>query len=351
MSYQKFTRALNDYYVHQKANNLPSLKSEEVDALVRDAWIRDGRYKEIIAYILENWDSGNCDYFSRPLSQHLIDVKEGALFMRLWKGILRNRLEKLWRDVSRLRSRHPNITANEIKQVNIKNYNQFSSGESIERTVAWRRLYIMDGINEFISGLKTLNASEEIERQTKLLDVVSNLEKPKPQPTTDKRKIDGKLFWELIEESRLVSPDGTHFLDKLRSSLERFHPKELRNFKKIFLTKVNELNTWEHWALAYIVRQGCGDDAFDYFKAWVVSKGLKAFDAIKSLDQDKLVSIFDEDPQLEELYYLAEEIYESKTSDFMPPVAVKSSKLTGKRWEEDKLVETFPALCKLFNYT
>ena len=147
----------------------------------------------------------------------------------------------------------------------------------------------------------------------------------------------------------LASPDQFQFMDNLRPSLERFHPKEIRKFDKILLTKINELNTWELWALAYIVRGGCGDDAFDYFKAWVVSKGRKAFETIKGLEEDKLVPVFDEDPQLEELYYLAGEVYETKTSEFMPPVRVKTSKLTGKRWKEDKLAETFPSLYKLFN--
>ena len=78
MSYSKFTKALNDYYVYQHANHLPSLEVEKVEALVRDQWIHDKRYKELIAFILENWDSGNCDYFSRPLGQHLIDVNEGG---------------------------------------------------------------------------------------------------------------------------------------------------------------------------------------------------------------------------------------------------------------------------------
>ena len=350
MSYQKFTQALNDYDVYLDKHNLPSPEMDEALALVRDAWIRDGRYKELVAFTLENWDSGNCDDFSRPLSLHLLELKERTLFLRLWKGILRNRLEKLWRDVGKLKLKHPNMSVDKIRRINTKNYNQFSSTESIERSVAWRRLYIIDGINEFIVGLRALNETQEIEKQTKLLDIVSNLEKPTPQPTTDKRKIDEKLFWNLIDDARSISRDQFHFIDNLQLSLERFHPNEIRNFEKNLLNKINELNTWENWALAYIVRGGCGDDAFDYFKAWVVSKGQKAYEAIKNMEEDKLVSLFDEDPQLEELYYLAGKTYESKTSEFMPPVKVKSSKLTGKRWEEDKLAETYPSLAKLFNY-
>ena len=347
MSYTKFGYATNEYLVNCKKNNLAT---DNYEAIVRDKWVSDKRYKELIAYILENWDSGNCDDFSRPFSKHLIANKELALFKQLWKGIIRNILEKLWRDVDYQRTNYPNVTLNKIVNTNIENYNQFSSNESLERTLAWRRLYIIEGINEFIAGLKILNDKDEIEKQILLLSIVSNLDKPKPKPTTDKRKIDESLFWQLIDEARKISTDQLNFLDNLKSTLKGFTPKEIRNFDKFLKTKATELNTWEHWALAYIVRRGCGDDAFDYFKVWAVSKGQKAFNSIKTIDENEIVSIFNEDPQLEEFGYLAEQVYEDKTSDLMQPVKIKSRKLTGKKWSEDNLQKTFPTLCKLFNY-
>ena len=347
MSYAKFGYDINEYLVNCKKNNL---STDNHEAIVRDKWISDKRYKELIAYILENWDSGNCDDFSRPFSKHLIDNKELILFKQLWKGIIRNRLEKLWRDVDYQRKNYPNITVSKIINTDIKNYNQFSSKESLERTLAWRRLYIIDGINEFIAGLKTFNDKDEIEKQTSLFSIVSNLDKPKPKPMTGKRKIDEGLFWQLIDETRKISTDQFNFLDNLKSILEGFNPKELRNFDKLLKTKANDLNTREHWALAYIVRRGCGDDEFDSFKAWAVSKGKTAFESIKNIKESELTSIFDEDPQLEELYYLAEQVYEDKTSDLMQPVKVKASKLTGKKWDEDNLEAQFPSLCKLFDY-
>jgi len=350
MSRSTFLNAAEKHSDWRRKNNLPKIHYEKLFEEVRDKWIQEKRYKELIGFILEEWDSGNCDDFSKPLSKHLLDNKDLQLFKQLWKGIIRNRLEKLWRDVDSQRTSYPNITLNKIVNTNIKNYNQFSSSESLERTLAWRRLYIMDGINEFIAGLKEFNDKEEIEKQTSLLSIVSNLDKPKPKPTTDKRKIDENLFWLLIDEARKTSTDQFNFLDNLKSTLERFNPKELRNFDKLLKTKANELNTWEHWALAYIVRRGCGDDAFDYFKVWVVSKGQKAFNSIKNIEENELASIFNEDPQLEEFCYLAEQVYEDKTSDLMQPVKVKSSKLTGTKWDEDKLPSIFPTLCKLFKY-
>jgi Protein of unknown function (DUF4240) len=347
MSYAKFGYDTNEYLVNCEKNNL---STENYEAIVRDKWISDKRYKELIAYILENWDSGNCDDFSRPFSKHLIDNKELALFKQLWKGIIRHRLDNLWDNYSYLKESLPNFSVELIKNVDITGFNQFSSKESIERRLNWERQYTISGIKEFVEGLTILNDKEEIERQKSLLIIVSNLDKPKPRPTTDKRKIDENLFWLLIDEARKKSTDQFDFLEKLKLILEGFNPKELRNFDKILVTKANELNTWEHWALAYIVRRGCGDDAFDYFKVWAVSKGEKAFNAIKSILENELLSIFDEDPQLEEFLSLAENVYEDKTSDLMPPIKVKISKLTGKKWDEDNLPKIFPTLCKLFDY-
>lgn len=350
MSYRKFLADWSKKYLKNVNNNLPEQTTEEQWAVIRDNWTADKRYNELIAFILENWESGNCDDFSRPFSKHLIDNKELNFCKRLWKGIIRNRLEKLWGHYSYLKDILPNFKVDKIIKVDINGFNQFSSKESIERRVAWERLYIINGINEFIEGLNILNDKEEIEKQTTLLSIVSNLDKPKPKPTTDKRKIDENLFWQLIDDARKISTDQFNFLDNLKSTLEGFNPKELRNFEKLLNTKANELNTWEHWALAYIVRRGCGDDEFDYFKVWAVSKGQKAFNSIKSIDEKELVAIFNEDPQLEEFYYLAERVYEDKTSDLMQPLKIKASKLTGRKWDEDKLSQTFPTLCKLFNY-
>ena len=350
MSYGKFQKEAGIYSKWRDKNNLPYLGYEKIDEIIRDKWIKDKRYRELIAFILENWDSGNCDDFSKPLCKHLIENKELILFKRLWKGIIRHRLDKFWNRCEYFKQIFPKNTIDVINNINLKGFNQFSANESIERQIAWSRLFIIEGINEFINGLEILNDEEEILKQKILQQKVSNLETPKPKDSSDKRKINESLFWELIEENRKISRDQFDFLDNLKSVLETFYPKELRNFDKFLITKSNELNTWEHWALAYIVRGGCGDDEFDYFRVWSVSKGQKAFLAIKELDERKLINIFDEDPQLEELYYLVEQIYEDKTSDLMTPVRVKASKLTGKRWEEDKLKQTFPSLCKLFKY-
>jgi len=280
MSYGKFLDDWSKKYLRNTDKNFPEQTTEEQWAVIRENWISDKRYKELIAFILENWDSGNCDDFSRPFSEHLIKNKQLNLFKKLWKGIIRHRLDKFWNRSEYFKQIFPENTIDVINNFNLKGFNQFSADESIERRIAWSRLFIIEGINEFINGLEILNDEEEILKQKLLLQKVLNLEIPKPKASSDKRKIDEILFWELIDENRKISRDQFDFIDNLKSVLETFYPKELRNFDKFLITKANELNTWEHWALAYIVRGGCGDDEFDYFRVWSVSKGQKAFLAI-----------------------------------------------------------------------
>lgn len=351
MSYSKFLDDLNDFYKDRHERGIidrPSL--DDAQNVVRDNWLKAGRFKELISYILENWDSGNCDDFMKPLVETLLKNDEANLFKRLWKGIIRYRIEKVWYYNSALKEHFPQFTIQDLTKINLDDFNQFSSKEDIRRRVAFHRQYTLNGISEFITGLKILNQIDEIERANELYKTIFSLQKPTPKPSTDKRKIDEALFWELIEKSRQETTDQFECIDKLKLALETFKPDELRKFQKLLLTKQQELNSWEHWALAYIVRRGCGDDEFDYFKVWAVSKGQKDFEAIKQFDTTRLKEVFNEDPQLEDFLNLAEAVYEDKTGEIMKEVKVKQSKLIGKKWSEENITKVFPIFCNLFNY-
>lgn len=346
MSYSKFMDACARLDRQRSKEGLPSLHYEKEQELVRDEWILEKRYAELVAFILENWSSGNCDDFVAPVSAKLIIEKESKLFMRLWKGIIRHRFDKLWayHDLS------DGISVGELGSVDLSDFNQFSSTESYIRRKAYHRSYTMSGISIYIAGLELLRETAEIERAEALYRVAETLQKPTPGPVTDKRKIDETLFWQLIDDANREAEDRYQFIDALTAKLTAFGAKEMRNFDKWLLTKTGELNNWDIWALAYIVRRGCGDDAFDYFKAWVVSKGKDVFETVKQMDTTKLPTLFTEDPQLEELYYLAGEVFESRTSDIYVLPRVKQSKLTGKQWKEEELRIVYPELCNVFGY-
>src|ERR1051326_7514229 len=168
MSYQKF---LDDWVKcsrERKVNGFPKLSWEEEFALVRDKWIEEKKFKPLIAFIHENWDSGNCDDFSRPFSQYLVSRGELLLFKQLWKGILRHRLENFWNRHYVLKKKQPELSLDFILKIDLNGFNQFSASESLERRVAFDRRFTMEGIMEFINGLKILGDSAEVDRQQRV---------------------------------------------------------------------------------------------------------------------------------------------------------------------------------------
>jgi Protein of unknown function (DUF4240) len=351
MSYRKFVDEAASYLDLREKDNLPGLTMDEAFAHIRDKWIVEKKYSELISFIVENWEGNDCDDFIRPWSNVLIETGERTIHKQLWKSIIKKRVSTLWMYLRFLKEAAPEATIETIKILDLKGANPYSSTQSFEQTVAWQRLYAINAINEFMNGLKKLNEFDEVEAQMTLLKQVTLLKRSKPKQIISKAKIGEKAFWRLIAEARRASNDQASFLNNLKTTLEKFEAKQIMNFQKILAEKTNQLNTWEHWALAYIARRGCSDDGFQDFKAWAVSKGEQAYNIIKTFDEERLVSLFDEDPQLEELYYLAEEVYQDKTSSAMSIVSdKKSTELTGQKWNEENLKTLFPSLCQLFGY-
>lgn len=352
MSRTKFLDAADSHSDWRQKNNLPHIHYEKLFAEVRDKWIQEKRYGELIAFIIEEWDSGNCDDFIEPLVNELIRTNESRLFKQLWKSIFKHRLDKLWMLYKHLVEIEPDQNWEKIASINLKGFGFTTKNfyDDRKKVVAFYRQFTLEGLSKYRAGLQQLSDNEELERVDKLIDTVTHLQKPSPKPSSDKRKIDEVLFWDLISDARKIAGNKYDFIDNLKTVLETFHPNEIRIFQKHLLTKLNELNSWDIWALAYIVRRGCGDDGFDYFKTWVVSKGEQAYNAVLSLDEKSLLDVFDEDPQLEELMYLAGEIYEDKTGDIMKPIKVKHQKIKGNEWTEENLQTVFPTLCKIFDF-
>jgi hypothetical protein len=246
MSRTKFLNELDDY-LEKKNDDKKHETIEELFTEVGRIWIRDKRFKELISFIHDEYDTGQFTPFISEVENALLQQNLLQEFKVLWKGILRMRIERLW---------------------DWKKY--FEENKISRNRLLEQQEFALKGIDRFLHGLAKFNDKEEINKTELIRLSVKNLDRPKPAPTTDKRKIDETLFWELINFSREATNNRFDFKESLKNKLSAFRPDEIRKFHKIFLTKFYELNTWENWALAYVYRRGCGDDEFDYFKAWVI---------------------------------------------------------------------------------
>lgn len=180
-------------------------------------------------------------------------------------------------------------------------------------------------------------------------------------------------FWDMIERSRAgqstqpgflkklfggrkPANQNAQFLESLRTQLNAAQPADVKDFKIILGRELSRAYTWELWAAAYIMMGGCSDDGFEYWRAWLISQGRDTFNAAAGNPESLAASNFGspDEMELEELLYLAPEIYESKTgSDLYEqlPKLNGPTEPTGDRWDEDSSVlqAKFPKLWAKYN--
>ena len=315
-------------------------------------WIDKQEYKKLYDYFVEEVE-GN---YSEDINIYInifLEKGEKKLYRRYWNFLFNSEINKFWYRFCH-QSKKKEIQIEEIlsykMQILEENKNKYPAYQDLYLSFIYNWHKTIEFINKYIEAMQKINATEEIERAKILKESVCNLKKPKAKKTTDKRKMTKTLFWELIEQSREETASDSEFLDVLKDKLEAMSAVEIKKFQKILLEQSNELEHWDVWALAYIVRGGCGDDGFDYFKAWVISKGKEAFESVKNMQIEKFQNLFEEDPQFEEFMYVAQEAYANKKHEEMPTPRVKSQPIQGKEWSEESIRNSYPKLCMMFEY-
>jgi len=84
-------------------------------------------------------------------------------------------------------------------------------------------------------------------------------------------------FWEMIDRAREAAGDWEEMYETLVGLLTELDIPDLMHWQEVFslyqiLSCKNKL-----WAAAYLIRDGCSDDSFDYFRAWLTAHGKKVF--------------------------------------------------------------------------
>lgn len=344
----QFLDDLSDAMGSLAGSGLPyEARMERAYALVRDAWMAQDRLDPLIAFIHHNWDSGNGDDFTAPLAALLLERGDAHRFARLWKGILHHRLQKLWA------YRDPAVSAAQADATDVAGFDpkDWASYQDRRRATAWHRRYVLAGFDAYSAGLRQLGADDELTKALALREAAAGLRRPRPKAASDLRSMDQALFWELIASSRAATASTPEFIDLLQARLARFRPAQIVAYARHFERAMGALNHHDAWALAHVSQGGCGDDGFDDFRAWVVSRGRGVFDAVLAMDLAALRPVFDEEPaMLEGMLYVAGRAYEEVTGEPLPPVRAAAAKTRGKAWREEDLPRRYPTLCAAFGH-
>lgn len=266
------------------------------------------------------------------ISQGLVELGDFANLRQLWRSYLMEVRSWYWMNRDQLgadSTKHSPDSVDpwaEVKHKSIaafKVYRDYVTKLSAERELNW--------IDEEMDLLE----NEEIRKP--------RLRKPRPE------KIDEEAFWCLIA-SAISESDGS--MDILNSNivdqLQDYKASEIKRFQNTLLDKLEVLNHWDLWALAYISQGGCSDDSFLYFRAWIISKGDDIFN-LGLEDVHNLMSLVPSDGLVwnEGLLYVAYEAYEIRSSGKGMEIRErKEAPPKGDVWQDENVVMNYPKIAK-----
>ena len=168
-------------------------------------------------------------------------------------------------------------------------------------------------------------------------------------------------FWELVDEAREeAGNDEERFLEVLERGLMELPPNAIEGFRERLDDVLARAYRWDLWAAAYIINGGASDDGFQYFRAWLISRGQRVFEqALK--DPAGLETFVPNDPawlaEFEEMLYLPVYALEQKTGEEVPlpepletteeeEIEIEIAAPAGEPWDEATVDELFPGLAR-----
>jgi hypothetical protein len=159
--------------------------------------------------------------------------------------------------------------------------------------------------------------------------------------------MDRGRFYEIVESARegivpeAPSADG----ESLRTALGTLADDEVEDFARTFEQELVRLNRWSVWGAGYAANGGMSDDAFHFFRCWLVGKGADAVQTALD-DPDGLAGFLDPRMENESLEYAAlEELDERglpdpRTEDGPQP----DDEPEGERFDPDGVAARYPRI-------
>ena len=159
-------------------------------------------------------------------------------------------------------------------------------------------------------------------------------------------------FWEFVDEARKESGgDEERFLEVLERGLMALPPNAIEGFRERLDDVLARAYRWDLWAAAHIINGGASDDSFQYFRAWLVSRGERVYSAVTARP-DELVDYLPEDfdeLDFEAILSVAWEVYENKTGSELPASdRERPPSPSGEEWDFDDDAEVRKRLPRLY---
>jgi hypothetical protein len=166
--------------------------------------------------------------------------------------------------------------------------------------------------------------------------------------------MDQATFWRLMADTRKDGGNDTARQSQLLAQRLRHLPAPaIAEYQRIRHQLDVRAYTWDVWGAAYVIEDGCSDDCFRDFRAYLISLGPDAFERAMR-DPDSLAGVV-QDAELgdwEDADSVAGDAYQEVAGEDLP---VSDSDLSGpprgQPWDDDQaeqLVQRYPKLAAEF---
>jgi hypothetical protein len=161
-------------------------------------------------------------------------------------------------------------------------------------------------------------------------------------------------FWQLIADTRQAAGNDTgRQSELLEERLSQLPADQIVDFAQTRRALEERLYSWDAWGAAYVIDDGCSDDCFRDFRAYVISLGREPYEAALR-DPDALAPVVQdaEEGDWENADDVAPDAYQSATGeDFPLDDSDLSGTPRGEHWDDedqDALVRRYPRLAERF---
>jgi Protein of unknown function (DUF4240) len=161
-------------------------------------------------------------------------------------------------------------------------------------------------------------------------------------------------FWRLVAETRAAAGgDTARQTSLLETRLRHLPPSQIAEFASIRHRLDERAYTWNLWGAAYVIEDGCSDDCFRDFRAYLISLGQGPY-AKALANPDSLARVVQdaETGDWENADDVAGDAYQAVTGEDIPTGdSDVSGSPRGTPWDDeqvDELVQRYPALAARF---
>ncbi len=142
-----------------------------------------------------------------------------------------------------------------------------------------------------------------------------------PNFTKVSKMMEEDEFWAIIDQSLEKSTNKAEQKAYIENELDKLPLDKIIGFQLKTIKLRYDTYTSEMWCAAYLIRNGCSDDGFEYFRSWLIHRGKEAFYNAKE-NPDSLLEVVKSISQpysysMQYFWSIAMKVFSNKTGYFL----------------------------------